>query len=72
MATFINLILKLKKAGIVTARIFLSRDPLDRTLPESTNAKGFAHDQRQLLQMVINASNDGVVVAEKEGEQDNI
>ncbi|KAF2392824.1 MULTISPECIES: PAS domain-containing protein [Pseudomonas] len=26
----------------------------------------------QLLQMVINASNDGIVVAEKEGEQDNI
>ena len=26
----------------------------------------------QLLQMVINASNDGVVIAEKEGEQDNI
>jgi PAS domain S-box-containing protein len=25
-----------------------------------------------LLQMVINASNDGIVVAEKEGEQDNI
>ncbi len=26
----------------------------------------------QLLQMVINASNDGIVIAEKEGEQDNI
>ncbi|VVN18933.1 PAS domain-containing protein [Pseudomonas fluorescens] len=26
----------------------------------------------QLLQMVINASNDGVVIAEKEGEHDNI
>ncbi|KAB0500361.1 PAS domain-containing protein [Pseudomonas vancouverensis] len=26
----------------------------------------------QLLQMVINASNDGIVVAEKEGDQDNI
>ncbi|UST85951.1 PAS domain-containing protein [Pseudomonas siliginis] len=26
----------------------------------------------RLLQMVINASNDGIVVAEKEGEQDNI
>ncbi|MGZ7455545.1 PAS domain-containing protein [Pseudomonas sp. Ma2-10] len=26
----------------------------------------------QLLQMVINASNDGIVVAEKEGEQDKI
>nr|WP_315438568.1 PAS domain-containing protein [uncultured Pseudomonas sp.] len=25
-----------------------------------------------LLQMVINASNDGIVIAEKEGEQDNI
>ncbi|MGF6112884.1 PAS domain-containing protein [Pseudomonas sp. ADAK2] len=26
----------------------------------------------QLLQMVINASNDGIVIAEKEGEQDDI
>lgn len=26
----------------------------------------------QLLQMVINASNDGIVIAEKEGEHDNI
>ncbi|WP_027924569.1 PAS domain-containing protein [Pseudomonas sp. URMO17WK12:I12] len=26
----------------------------------------------QLLQMVINASNDGIVIAEKEGEQDKI
>jgi PAS domain S-box-containing protein len=26
----------------------------------------------QLLQMVINASNDGIVIAEKEGDQDNI
>lgn len=26
----------------------------------------------QLLQMVVNASNDGIVIAEKEGEQDNI
>jgi hypothetical protein len=26
----------------------------------------------QLLQKVINASNDGIVIAEKEGEQDNI
>ena len=26
----------------------------------------------QLLQLVINASNDGIVIAEKEGEQDNI
>lgn len=26
----------------------------------------------QLLQMVINASNEGIVIAEKEGEQDNI
>jgi PAS domain S-box-containing protein len=26
----------------------------------------------QLLQIVINASNDGIVIAEKEGEQDNI
>lgn len=26
----------------------------------------------QLLQMVINASSDGIVIAEKEGEQDNI
>jgi PAS domain S-box-containing protein len=26
----------------------------------------------QLLKMVINASNDGIVIAEKEGEQDNI
>ena len=26
----------------------------------------------QLMQMVINASNDGIVIAEKEGEQDNI
>ena len=26
----------------------------------------------QLLQMMINASNDGIVIAEKEGEQDNI
>lgn len=26
----------------------------------------------QLLQMVINASNDGIVIAEKEGEQDTI
>lgn len=26
----------------------------------------------QLLQMVIDASNDGIVIAEKEGEQDNI
>ncbi|WP_213939725.1 PAS domain-containing protein [Pseudomonas sp. dw_612] len=26
----------------------------------------------QLLQMVINASHDGIVIAEKEGEQDNV
>jgi PAS domain S-box-containing protein len=26
----------------------------------------------QLLQLVVNASNDGIVIAEKEGEQDNI
>jgi PAS domain S-box-containing protein len=26
----------------------------------------------KLLQLAINASNDGVVIAEKEGEQDNI
>ncbi|VVM80050.1 Blue-light photoreceptor [Pseudomonas fluorescens] len=26
----------------------------------------------QLLQMVVNASNEGIVIAEKEGEQDNI
>jgi len=26
----------------------------------------------QLLQMVIDASNDGIVIAEKEGEHDNI
>jgi PAS domain S-box-containing protein len=26
----------------------------------------------QLLQMVVNASDDGIVIAEKEGEQDNI
>ncbi|EJM65302.1 hypothetical protein PMI31_05779 [Pseudomonas sp. GM55] len=26
----------------------------------------------QLLHLVINASNDGIVIAEKEGEQDNI
>jgi PAS domain S-box-containing protein len=68
MATFINLILKLSERPDINSTncIVLLECRLNQTGKDSPMINA------QLLQMAINASNDGIVIAEKEGDQDNI